>query len=115
MTRRNAWIPTPNIRDKELSGAPSRSAANTKACLDFESLLFILTLERIYCRSRLVNTYFSMKKHLNRGGKREGAGAKSQGKKAYLVTLTEKNAERAKKRVDNFSALLDGLLARWLQ
>ena len=40
---------------------------------------------------------------------------KPQGKKSYLVSLTEKNAERAKRRVDNFSALLDGLLARWLR
>ena len=56
-----------------------------------------------------------MKKQLNWGGKRKGAGKKPQGKKAYLVTLTEKNAERAKRRVENFSALLDGLLARWIR
>ena len=56
-----------------------------------------------------------MKKALKWGGKREGAGKKPQGKKSYLVSLTEKNAERAKRRVDNFSALLDGLLARWLR
>lgn len=51
------------------------------------------------------------KKH---GGKRKGAGRKSQGKKAVLVTLTEKNVKRAKKRADNFSGLLDGLLADWI-
>jgi hypothetical protein len=55
-----------------------------------------------------------MKKKLKWGGKREGAGKKSEGKKRYLVTLTEKNAERAKRRVENFSGLLDRLLARWL-
>ena len=55
-----------------------------------------------------------MKKQSKWGGKREGAGRKSEGKKSYLVSLTEKNAERAKRKVDNFSALLDGLLARWL-
>jgi hypothetical protein len=50
------------------------------------------------------------------GGKREGAGRPSEGKKAYLVTLTEKNAERAKKRVGKgkFSGLMDGLLADWI-
>ena len=48
------------------------------------------------------------------GGKREGAGRPPEGKKAYLVTLTEKNAEKAKKREANFSGLLDKLLARWL-
>lgn len=48
------------------------------------------------------------------GGKREGAGRPPEGKKAYLVTLTEKNAEKAKKREKNFSGLLDDLLARWL-
>jgi hypothetical protein len=56
-----------------------------------------------------------MKKKLNWGGKRKGAGKKPQGKKSYLVSLTEKNVERAKRRVANFSALLDGLLARWLR
>jgi hypothetical protein len=49
------------------------------------------------------------------GGKRKGAGRPPEGKKAYLVTLTEKNAERAKKREANFSGLLDGLLAVWLR
>jgi hypothetical protein len=56
-----------------------------------------------------------MKKRSKWGGKREGAGKKPQGKKAYLVTLTEKNAQSAKRRVDNFSALLDGLLSKWLR
>ena len=36
-----------------------------------------------------------MKKQSKWGGKREGAGKKPQGKKSYLVSLTEKNAERA--------------------
>jgi hypothetical protein len=49
-----------------------------------------------------------------RGGKREGAGRPSEGKAKYLVSLTKKNAERAKKREANFSGLLDRLLARWL-
>jgi Post-segregation antitoxin CcdA len=48
------------------------------------------------------------------GGKRKGAGRKAEGKKAYLVTLTEDNVKRAKKREANFSGLLDRLLARWL-
>jgi hypothetical protein len=53
-----------------------------------------------------------MKTH---GGKRKGAGAKHKGKKAYSVTLTEKNVDRAKKRESNFSGLLDRLLAKWLR
>jgi hypothetical protein len=48
------------------------------------------------------------------GGKREGAGRPSEGKKPYLVTLTEANVKKAKKRERNFSGLLDGLLTRWL-
>jgi Post-segregation antitoxin CcdA len=54
-----------------------------------------------------------IKKH---GGKRKGAGAKPKGKKAFSVTLTEKNVERARKREArlNLSGLLDRLLARWL-
>jgi hypothetical protein len=48
------------------------------------------------------------------GGKREGAGRPSEGKKPYLVTLTEKNVKRAKKRESNLSGLLDRLLAGWL-
>src|SRR5205814_8518394 len=114
MTRRTAWMPTPNILATALSGAPSRSAASTKACLDLDSRLFILTLESLYDKSRFVNDYFHMKKALKWGGKREGAGRKAEGKKSYLVSLTEKNAERAKRRTDNFSALLHGLLATWL-
>ena len=50
-----------------------------------------------------------------RGGKREGAGRKPQGKAAYTVTLTQENVERAKKRESNFSGLLDQLLAVWLR
>jgi hypothetical protein len=49
-----------------------------------------------------------------RGGKRKGAGRKSEGKAEYIVTLTAENVERAKKRQANFSGLLDWLLARWL-
>ena len=49
------------------------------------------------------------------GGKRKGAGRKPEGKIPQTVTLTEKNVERAKKRVTNFSALLDELLAIWLR
>lgn len=37
------------------------------------------------------------------------------GKKLYTVSLTEKSAESAKKREDNFSGLLDRLLADWLR
>jgi hypothetical protein len=48
------------------------------------------------------------------GGKRKGAGRKPMGKAAYLVTLTEKNVKRAKKRETNFSGLLDRLLTGWL-
>ena len=44
----------------------------------------------------------------------KGAGRKSEGKKPILVTLTEANVKRAKKREKNFSGLLDGLLAKWL-
>ena len=37
-----------------------------------------------------------------------------EGKKPVLVTLNEKNVKRAKKREDNFSGLLDRLLADWI-
>ena len=50
-----------------------------------------------------------------RGGKREGAGRKPEGKKNYTVTLTEKNADKAKKKTPNFSGLLDELLSDWLR
>ena len=49
-----------------------------------------------------------------RGGARPGSGRKPQGKKSYLLSLTESNAELAKKTTDNFSALMDGLLAAYL-
>ena len=56
-----------------------------------------------------------MEKESKRGGKREGAGRKSQGKAAYTVTLTADNVVKAKEREANFSGLLDSLLARWLR
>lgn len=55
-----------------------------------------------------------MKKN-TRGGKRKGAGRKPMGKKAYAVTLTEKNVKRARRRERNLSGLLDRLLADWLR
>lgn len=48
------------------------------------------------------------------GGKRDGAGRPSEGKKRYQVTLTEANAEKAKAKSSNFSGLLDRLLTNWL-
>ena len=56
-----------------------------------------------------------MDKKTTHGGKREGAGRPSQGKKPVLVTLTADNVTEAKKREKNFSGLLDGLLADWLE
>lgn len=53
-------------------------------------------------------------KKAERGGKREGAGRPPEGKKPYLVTVTEANVSRAKKREDNFSGLLHGYLPRGL-
>ena len=50
-----------------------------------------------------------------RGGKRKGAGRKPLGKAKYTVTLTEANAEYAKKLKSNFSGLLDRLLEDWIQ
>ena len=48
------------------------------------------------------------------GGKRAGAGRPSEGKKRILVTVSADNWAKAKKREKNFSGLLDGLLAEWL-
>lgn len=42
-------------------------------------------------------------------------GRPDEGKKPYLVTLTETNAEQAKELEKNFSGLLDGLLSKWLK
>lgn len=55
------------------------------------------------------------KRGKTRGGKREGAGRKPQGKAAFTVTLTADNVQKAKDREGNFSGLLDRLLARWLR
>jgi hypothetical protein len=54
-------------------------------------------------------------KPLNRGGKRDGAGRKPEGKKPFTVTLNEENVAKAKGVTANFSGLLDRLLNRWLQ
>jgi len=49
------------------------------------------------------------------GGKRKGAGRKSEGKRGYSVTLTEANVDKAQEREPNLSALLDRLLARFVR
>jgi post-segregation antitoxin (ccd killing protein) len=51
----------------------------------------------------------------SRGGKREGAGRPPEGKQRCTVTLDSENVKRAKKREENFSGLLDRLLAEWLK
>jgi hypothetical protein len=103
------------MRAQARIGVPSQSADKTKACFSLDSRLFIS--ETIYTKS-LASIFFlyifSGMKKLKLGGKREGAGRPSQGKKPYLVTLTEKNVTKAKKRESNFSGLLDRLLAAWL-
>ncbi len=50
-----------------------------------------------------------------RGGKRAGAGRKSEGKAKITVTLTATNIAKAKAQESNFSGLLDRLLADWLK
>ena len=47
--------------------------------------------------------------------KARSVGRPSEGKKPYLVTLTQVNAEKAKKREKNFSGLMDSLLTDWLK
>jgi|GEM_PF-1465104 len=56
-----------------------------------------------------------MQKKNGRGGKREGAGRKPEGKATYTVTLTEKNVNIAKKHESNFSGLLNRLLTAWIK
>ncbi len=50
-----------------------------------------------------------------RGGRREGAGRPSEGKKNYTLTLTEDTVKAAREKTDNLSRLLDGLLEDWLK
>ncbi len=56
-----------------------------------------------------------IKKLETRGGKREGAGRKSEGKERFTVTLTAANVTKAKFRAPNFSGLLDKLLSEWIE
>lgn len=58
---------------------------------------------------------FKKEKKTTHGGKREGAGRPAEGKERFTVTLTADNVAKAKKREDNFSGLLDRLLADWLK
>ena len=66
------------------------------------------------CGQRISYIFFLHMKKKTIGGKREGAGRPSQGKRPVLVTLNGDNVDAAKKREKNFSGLLDGLLADWL-
>ena len=50
-----------------------------------------------------------------RGGKREGAGRKSQGKERVTLSLTAELVAAVKQRTDNLSGLVDGLLADWIK
>lgn len=54
-------------------------------------------------------------KETHRGGKREGAGRKPEGKERFTVTLTAHNVQSAKAAAGNFSGLLDRLLSDWLE
>jgi hypothetical protein len=54
-------------------------------------------------------------KKKSHGGKREGAGRPSQGKARYNVMLTTGNVTKAREREDNFSGLIDRLLADWIE
>jgi len=53
-------------------------------------------------------------KQSSRGGAREGAGRPPLGKIRINLTLTESLVERARAKEGNLSALLDRLLAQWL-
>lgn len=59
--------------------------------------------------------YAPNQSEVKHGGKRPGAGRKSEGKGRFTVTLTEANVTKAKGRAQNFSGLLDDLLADWLK
>ncbi|MBL9181679.1 MAG: type II toxin-antitoxin system CcdA family antitoxin [Verrucomicrobiaceae bacterium] len=50
-----------------------------------------------------------------RGGQREGSGRPSQGKIRVNLTLNEGLVQQARTKEKNLSALLDRLLADWLQ
>lgn len=50
-----------------------------------------------------------------RGGKRQGAGRPSLGKSKFCLSLNPDNVERAREKENNLSALLDRLLAQWLE
>ena len=54
------------------------------------------------------------KQVITRGGVREGAGRPPLGKARINLTLTQELVERARTRESNLSALLDRLLAKWL-
>jgi hypothetical protein len=50
-----------------------------------------------------------------RGGRREGAGRKSQGKAKYSLSLTQETVVKVQERTENLSGLVDDLLAGWLR
>lgn len=51
----------------------------------------------------------------SRGGIRKGAGRPPLGKTRINLTLTKNLVDRARAKEDNLSALLDRLLATWLE
>jgi hypothetical protein len=70
-------------------------------------------VKKSFAVNRIIRYFFNMnEKH--RGGKREGAGRKPEGKERFTVSLTAANVKAAKARGINFSGLLDRLLAKWL-
>ena len=74
--------------------------------LNYSTLILVAQQENVYI--------FKPMKKKSHGGKREGAGRPSQGKARYNVMLTAGNVTKAREREGNFSGLLDGLLADWL-
>lgn len=62
----------------------------------------------------IIQTMKADSQNSKRGGKRPGAGRKSQGKATFNLSLTVANVEAAKARTANLSATVDGLLSQWL-
>jgi hypothetical protein len=62
-----------------------------------------------------MNKYAHNQKDVSHGGKRAGAGRPTEGKSRFTVTLSKENVKQAKTKAENFSGLLDALLADWLK
>lgn len=123
VNRQELWEDAPRLRHPTHNKVyqPNGQAPDTAATALFDAGLLregsvtemwrALACESQTARAILIQCAYIAPQH---GGRRKGAGRKSEGKARCNVTLNADNVKRAQAHTDNLSGLLDRLLAEHL-